>query len=73
VRSANWRVYLDGKEVTSLSQMINQGWATDYNTVLDGAPLTIGAAINRISNTEFKYQQYYSGSVSKLRFYSRGL
>jgi len=73
VRSANWRVYLDGKEVTSLSQMINQGWATDYNTVLDGAPLTIGAAINRISNTESKYQQYYSGSVSKLRFYSRGL
>ena len=73
VRSANFRVYLDGKEITSLCQIMNPGWTTDYNTVLDGTPLTIGALNNRISETEYIYNQYYKGSVSKLRFYSRGL
>ncbi len=75
VRSIIWKIYLDGKDITNLCQndLINQGWSTDYNLVLDGAPLTVGAYNFRTSSTQFNYQNYYTGSLTKLRFYSRGL
>ncbi len=75
VRSINWRIYLDGKDITNLCQsgLINQGWLTDYNLVLNGTPLTVGAYNFRTSESQFNYQNYYTGSIAKLRFYSREL